>query len=213
MSRFLIRFLIFLSFSVSVFSCSQYRKMQKINSDVYCIQAFKPMLNHVVYKTSIDVLGKHLSGLLVIKQMPDSSTRLVFSNEMGLSFFDFGFDTVNVFTVYQIIPQMNNKGLIKTLRKDFELIMYRNMDYGKSFTLTDSGLFYHAFPQVKGVNYYITDSNCRHLLKMQRASSKKPVVEVTLFDTAPGSAPDSISIRHLNFNFSIDLKKISTLAS
>jgi hypothetical protein len=65
--------------------------MQKIKSDESCIQKFKPDFRQVVYRTSADVVGKHLSGLLVFKFMPDSSTRVVFSNEMGFSLFDFGF--------------------------------------------------------------------------------------------------------------------------
>ena len=81
----------------------------------------------------------------------------------------------NEFMVYQILPQMDKKSVIKTLRKDFELILFRNMDYSKYFTLKDSSLLYHAFPQTQGINYYITDTNCRQLVKMQRASNKKPV--------------------------------------
>jgi hypothetical protein len=212
MPRSLIRFLIFLSTASLGLSCSQYRLLQKIQSDASCVKAFKPDLDHVVYRTSVEVVGKHLSGLLIFKKMPDSSVRIVFSNEMGLSFFDLGFGADSGFTVYQIVPQMDKKPLILTLQKDFELLLFRNMDYSKYYALAGNGLVYHAFPQSKGVNYYLTDSVCRQLVKMQRASDKKPVMEVRLFGTAPGLAPDSISIQHLNFNFSISLKKISALA-
>jgi hypothetical protein len=213
MRIFPIRYLIFPSLAFLNYSCNQYSHMQKIQSDQSCVQKFKPDFNHVMYKTSIDVIGKHISGLCIIKFMADSSTRMVFSNEMGLSFFDFGFLPDNGFKVYQIVPQMNKKGLIKTLRKDFELIMFRNMDGGSNYALKDSNIVYHAFPQTKGVNYYITDNNCRRLLKMQRASNKKPVMEAFLDGGSPGIAPDSISIRHFNFShFSITLKKISAFA-
>jgi hypothetical protein len=210
MHRSPIRFLLFLSLAILSFSCNQYRHMQKIPSDESCIQKFNPDLNHVIYKTSVDVIGKHISGLLVIKLMKDSSTRVVFINEMGYSFFDFSFPPDSSgFKVYQINPQMNKEGLIRTLRKDFELLMFRNMDKGKYYALMDSGLLYHAFPQINGVNYYITDSNCHYLIKMQRASSKKPVMEAYIFGGAKGISPDSISIRHFNIShFSITLKKI-----
>jgi len=213
MRIFPIRFLISISLTCLNFSCNQYRHMQKIQSDESCLQKFKPDFNHVIYKTSVDVFGKHISGLLIMKFMPDSSTRVVFSNEMGFSFFDFGFLPDSGFKVYQIVPQMNKKGLIKTLRKDFELVMFRNMDVSRYFALKDSNLIYHAFPQNKGVNYYITESLCRQLIKMQRASNKKPVMEAFMEGGSLGIAPDSISIRHFNFShFSITLKKISPLA-
>jgi hypothetical protein len=144
--------------------------------------------------------------------MPDSSIRIVFTNEMGFSFFDFGFPRDSGFHVYGIVPQMNKKALVKTLRKDFELVMFRNMNNAGYFSLGDSNLIFHGFPQTGGVNYYITDTGCGHLIKMQRSSSKKPVVEAFMTMGSEGKIPDSIMIRHLNFNFTISLKKINALA-
>jgi len=213
MRRSRILFLIFLSWGCLNFSCNQYRHMQRIPTDPLCIRKFKPVFEHAVYKTSVDVVGKYLSGLLIIKRMPDSSSRIVFTNELGFTFFDFGFGADTGFHVYQIAPAMNKKAVIITLRKDFELIMFRNMDSVKQDALTDSGLVYYAFPQSKGVNYYITDPNCGRLVKMQRASDKKPVMEAFFIGNSAGESPDSISIQHLNFNFSIGLKKISAIAT
>ncbi len=208
------RFLIFLSLACLNLSCNQYRHMQKIPSDETCIQKLKPDFHHIVYKTSVDVIGKHISGLLVVKRMPDNSTRVVFTNEMGFSYFDFGFPPDSGFKVYSIIPQMNKEALIRTLRKDFEILLFRNMDSGKYYALKDSGLIYHAFPQSEGVNYYITDSSCMQLVKMQRASTKKPVMEAVIFGNSPDIAPDSISIRHFNIShFSITLKQIPAPAA
>jgi len=214
MLKSVIRFLIFLSLISLNLSCNQYRHMQKVQSDESCLLKFKPDLHHVIYKTSVDVIGKHISGLLVIKRMPDSSTRIVFTNEMGFSFFDFDFLPDSGFKVYQIIPQMNKEALVRTLRKDFELLLYRNLSNSKYYSLKDSGMIYHAFPQMEGVNYYVTDSSCRQLVKMQRASTKKPVMEAYMYGGSSGLAPDSISIRHFNIShFSITLKKISTPAA
>jgi hypothetical protein len=213
MRNFQIRCLIFLSTASFGSSCSQYNHMRSVTSDTDCVQKFKPEFKRELYKTSVDVIGKHISGVLLIKRMPDSSIRVVFSNEMGFSFFDFGFLPKNGFTVYQILPQMNKKALIKTLRKDFELVMFRNMDNAEHFALADSNLIYHGYRQTKGVNYYITDTLCRQLIKMQRASKKKPVVEAVMVPDNTGAVPDSISIRHLNFNFTISLKKIPSPAA
>jgi hypothetical protein len=208
------RFLIFLSLASLSFSCNQYRHMQRTPSDESCIQKLKPDFHRVVYKTSVDVIGKHISGLLVVKRMPDSDTRVVFTNEMGFSYFDFGFPPDSGFKVYFIIPQMNKEALVRTLRKDFELLLFRNMETSKPYALKDSGLIYHAYPQTEGVNYYITDSNCRQLVKMQRASTKKPVMEAVIFGDYRDISPDSISIRHFNIShFSITLKQITTPAA
>jgi hypothetical protein len=187
--------------------------MQKTQTRENCVLQFKPEFNRVMYKTSADVKKTHISGLLIIKKMPDSSTRVVFTNEMGFPFFDFGYGADNGFTVYQITPEMDKQYLIKTLRKDFELILFRNMDSTSSYTLQDSQLVYHAYPQQSGINYYVTDIPCRRLVKMQRASEKKPIVEASFPGYIYGNEPDSIIIRHLNFNFTISLKKITGLAA
>ena len=105
----------------------------------------------------------------------------------------------------RLFRQMNKRAVIRTLRKDFELILFRNTHAGKPYTLLDSGFAYHAYPQSKGINYYITDSSCGRLLRMQRASARKPVMEA-IFSRSPEGIPDSISIRHLNFNFTILLR-------
>jgi hypothetical protein len=87
------------------------------------------------------------------------------------------------------------------------------MDSTSSFVLRDSTLEYHAYPQSGGINYYVTDISCMQLVKMQRASKKKPVVEANFPGNIYGNVPDSIKIRHLNFNFTISLKKIPGLAA
>jgi len=213
MSRSLIRYLICLNAAVLIFSCSTYRHLQKIQTGETCVQKFKPEFSKVMYTISADVENKHISGLLIIKSMADSSTRIVFTNEMGFPYFDFGFPAGHGFVVYQVTPKMNSKFVIRALRKDFELILFRNMDSTRYFALTDSTLVYHAYPQDSGINYYITDAVCRQLVKMQRSSNKKPVVEASFLGNISENAPDSIVIRHLNFKFTITLKKISGLVT
>ena len=214
MRKSTIRFLISLNLAGTILSCNQYRRMQRIPSDESCIQKLRPDFNHAVYKTSVDVVGKHISGILIVKRMPDSSTRVVFTNELGFSYFDFGFPPDSGFKIYLIVPQMNKSAVIRTLRKDFELLMFRNTNGSRYYALKDSGLVYHAFPQNGDINYYITDNNCRRLIKMQRATTKKPIMEAFIFENSQDIAPDSISIRHFNIShFSITLKQIPAPAA
>jgi hypothetical protein len=92
--------------------------------------------------------------------------------------------------------------------------MFRNLDSAnKRYSLADSSLVYHACPQPDGVNYYITDAGCRRLIKMQRSSTKKPVVEAFTMGGSAEISPDSILIRHLNFDFTITLHKITPVAA
>ena len=93
------------------------------------------------------------------------------------------------------------------MRKDFELILMDRLDSSTASVRTNNGLLYYIFPQSKGFNYYITDSACSKLTRLERASRRQPVVTVIMRDFRNGM-PDSIGISHTNFNFDIGLKKL-----
>jgi hypothetical protein len=184
-----------------------HEQMQSANADVSVLQKFKPEFKVALYNTIVDVMGNHLSGLLLIKKMPDSSTRMVFSNEMGFTFFDFEFADNGDFKVYSIIRKMNKKSVIKTLRHDFELVLMNTLDNSRASVRTQDGLLYFIFPQAKGYNYYITNTDGSELVRMERASSKKTIVDA-LMKNYINSIPDTISISHKAFEFNIGLKRI-----
>ncbi len=184
-----------------------HKQMQSSTADINLLQKFKPAFTVALYNTTVDVVGNHLSGLLLIKKMPDSSTRMVFSNEMGLSFFDFEFAADGSFKVYSIIKKMNKKSVIKTLQHDFELVLMNTLDYNKAIVKTNNGFNYFIFPQTKGYNYYITNADGTDLIRMERASNKKIIVEAVMKNYSNG-IPDTIGISHKTFEFNIGLKRI-----
>jgi hypothetical protein len=184
-----------------------YKKMQGVTGSVSSLQKFKPAFQVALYNTKVDVVGNHLSGLLLIKKMPDSSIRMVFSNEIGFAFFDFEFNPDGNFIVHSVIKQMNKKPVLITLQKDFELILMQQLDSAAVSIRRNNGLLYYIFPETKGYNYYITDSTANKLVRMERASNRKTVVEATMQNYING-IPDTISVVHKNFNFTIGLKRI-----
>lgn len=187
---------------------SQYKHLHQVDGDISCLQKFKPDFTRVLYYTQVNVTGKHLSGILLIKQMPDTSTRLVFSNEAGYKFFDFEYSANGDFKVHQVIEQLNKKPVLITLRKDFEIVMMQNKVMQNGFVKSDSsGVKYYGFPQEKGYNYYITDAGCNELIRMERASNRKAVVKAMMKDYKNGT-PDTIGISHTGFQFDIGLKKL-----
>ncbi len=208
MLYFPIRYLLLSSTLLFFLGCSPaYKQMQVAKGDINSLYKFKPVFTAAaLYNTQVDVVGNHLSGLLIIKKMPDSSIRMVFSNEVGFKFFDFEFAANGNFKVYSVIKQMNKKTVLKTLRHDFELILMEHLDSLVSIRKAGS-LLYYIFPQKKGYNYYITDSTSDKLIRMERASKIKTVVEATMENYVNG-VPDTISITHKTFNFTIGLKKI-----
>lgn len=186
---------------------SVYKGLQPATGDINNLQKFRPDQQRVLYKANIDVTGHHLSGLLLLKTLPDSSIRAVFSSEMGVKFFDFEYKPDGGFKVYSIIKQMDKGPVKKTLKKDIELILFPPKNVKNFYLLKDSGQLYYIFPRPKGTYCYITDLQGSRLVRMEICSPRRPIVEATLQKSEDGNT-DSISIKHNNFPFTIGLKKI-----
>ena len=184
---------------------SQYKALQPVKGEAACIEKFAPQFTNNLYSTQVDILSHHLSGLLFVKQMPDSSTRLVFANEMGFKFFDFEFTSKGEFVKHYMFSKMDKPAVVKTLRKDFELVLL-HPDLSQAKVLADAQYQYEAVPTEKGNNYYITDKDCKALVRIEKSSKRKPVVIVKMWDYQAG-VPDSIAVHHTKFKFNITLQK------
>jgi hypothetical protein len=205
------RFLPLISIVFFIASCgSAYKDLTRTTGDVSCITKFKPAVTTVLYNTSVDAAGNHLSGLLIMKTMPDSSLRLVFSSETGFKFFDFEFSQ-RTFKVHYMINKMDKKAVIKTLRKDFQLVLMNNIVVKEGYLQKKDNDHYYTFPEGKDHYYYITNAACDTLLRMERGNKKKMVTEAVTFGYKEG-IPDSIHIRHTAFEFEIALKRITDYA-
>lgn len=185
---------------------SVYRHVQRNGGDARCVEQFRPQLGTALYSTQVNILRHHLSGLLFMKQMPDSSTRVTFTNEMGFKFFDFGFSKDGVFTKYYILPKMDRKAVVKTLEQDFALVLFRQ-NWQQAYAASDGKYRYAVVPTEKGSNYYITDSTCTTLLRIEKASVRKPVVKAWM-ESYRNGVPDSIHIAHQQFRFNITLRRV-----
>jgi len=189
-----------------LFGCaSAYKNLQPASADVSRLLAFKPAYTVALYKAKIDVLDNYLSGLLLIKRMPDSSLRLVFSNEIGVQFFDFEFSSEGVFKVHSAIKQLDRKAVITTLRKDFELVLMEGINPARVTTQTRDGLIFYSFPQAKGYYRYVTNRAGDTLVRMERSTKRTPVMQAIMQEYTNG-VPDSIGITHHRFKFNIGLK-------
>lgn len=189
---------------------SAYKSLKPIAYESNCILKFKPTFTRALYNTQVNVLKHHLSGLLLIKQMPDSSTRIFFSMETGFKFFDFEFDKNGDFKVHYIIDKMNRKPVINTLRKDFELALMINVIDGNGNAFTKDGLLYHQYKNENAFDYYITDTSCTKLVRIEKATERKTKTSIIMQGYLNGM-PDTIGITHYNIKFNIGLKRLETI--
>lgn len=174
--------------------------------DAGALRALQPQLSTTLYRTQIDVLGKHLSGLLFFKKQPDSSYRVVFTNEMGLNFFDFHF-AEHKFEVLHCIGQLNKKAVINQLHKDIGFLLMTDLYFAQGQVFTKDAQKYYTFIGAKEKTTYITDAQTRVLSRIENASPRQLKVVVSLTPPVAGM-PDSVFIDHKLFPFTIALKQL-----
>lgn len=201
------RYLLFSFPLLFTYCASDYKYMQTIENDPACIAKVAPgQFQTSWYHASVDVVGHHISGLLLIKNMPDSSQRVVFTNEAGITYFDFGFSKNGQFQVFSIIKQLDRGPVIQTLQKDFRLILglpFRNADY--QVQMRDDEVFY-GVRQKKETSYFITTKDCASLRRLELGSDRKR--KVTVYITGNGyPRPDKIELVHNTFNMQIKLTR------
>lgn len=172
-----------------------------------CLMELGPRFQNELYKAQVDITGRSLGGLLLIKKMPDSSTRIVFSTEMGVKFFDFEFRENGEFKVVDILKKLNRKPVISALRQDFEILLMQERGKIPERILEHGNYLYHGYSKGKKQAWYLTDKNCQNLVGAELSSTRKPLVRLNYFYQGIGN-PDSIQIKHLNFSFNIALKKL-----
>jgi len=194
-----------------------YQAKQEVTlSQLLSAEDLRPVFGKALYRCEVDgrfaIKKFHLSGVLYLKTMDDKSTRVIFQSEMGATLFDFGWDREDSFQVFSVIEQMNKAALIKTLRKDFELLLVKHIGPQPEGTYNfnkDPDLFYTKFRLNKGFVYYVTDRE-RRLARIENADDKQQVVVMSSDEKTPLKAlPETLVIRHLKAGFSIRLQKIT----
>lgn len=158
------------------------------------------------YSATVDVYGKHLSGLLLVKNMGDGNVRTAFTNEAGVTFFDFQFSRDGNFEVKKVIKQLDRKPVINTFRDDFSLLLLLPFK-GRSLQRYERGdEIFLASRQKNESAYFITDRECASLRRLEWASKRKPKVSILL--TGEYNQPETAAITHHTFDMVINLKKI-----
>lgn len=169
-----------------------------------CFNSSVPKFTSALYSASIDVVGHHMSGLFFLKTMPDSSQRAVFSNEAGVTYFDFEWRKNGEFRVHRVIKKLKKKIVLNTLKKDFELV------------LVPPSIV--ALMKKKEANEYLslrkkeqlifkTNTDCSSITSIDVMGRKSKLVNVRFFPEGQ-NIPDSVSIVHFNFNMKIELKRL-----
>ena len=120
--------IIFLLLSSLLFSSCAYHKLASYKKQSEVLVNFNnlnpliPPAKAVKYKASIDILNKHFTGLIILKQTDSYTKHLVFVTELGMRMFDFEISGDSIHPVFVFDP-LNKAKLINALQRNFETIL------------------------------------------------------------------------------------------
>lgn len=217
----MMRYLLLVSCIIFFYACSKssYPELrQRADNKTIALYrkqiALQPEYDKALYRCTVDgktfMKSYHLSGILFIKKMEDGGTSVVFQNEMGVTYFDFSWNKNNLFKINAIIKQMNNDALVKTLQKDFEMLLVKlpNKYASGVYHFSNKDTSYVRYELAKGFVYYVIN-NDNQWLGIENADDKRKVVVFNFAPTPLKQLPDSMNIQHLRADFTIDLKRMS----
>jgi hypothetical protein len=185
---------------------SEYKALVRAENNASCQRFFNDDFSTAWYNTKVDVYGKHLSGLLLIKKVSNQTYRTVFTNEAGVTFFDFEFTEQGGFTVKKVIDQLDRKAVINVLRNDFALLLGIPFKQSKRDFFTSNNETYIAAKWGSDWAYFVTDGKCESLQRLELASKRKK--KVSIFVVGEYHKPESVQINHETFDMVIRLSKL-----
>jgi hypothetical protein len=169
---------------------------------------FKTDSDHILMNTTIDVMKKHFSGLMVIKQLTNDGYRVVFITEVGLKIFDLEFIPGETVKVHYFMDALNRKALIRTLSADLKLLLIQPRKDEKPV------LYDHSSGQ-KIIRY---KHNRQRVYYEVSALTGKPVLAYRVSGTSKkaridyysrdGMQIDSVNINHYHVNLRIGMQLI-----
>jgi hypothetical protein len=142
------------------------------NQGPYSTAIFDSTFKKALYKGSLDIGKHHLSGLFYFKSVGEKSTRIIFTNEIGMNFFDFELNR-NKLIVHSCFPALKRKSLLRLLENDFRLLLIPDttIKKAKSRKSKDPKLLIVGVKSTRGPLQYTYNKDSGKLCRIQTLRS------------------------------------------
>ncbi len=147
MARLRIIFLLLSSIWLFNASCSYNRlaKTKTISTSVVTGENLIPVISDngtsTRYKGEIDVLNKHFTGIIVLKQTDSQTKHMVFVTELGMRMFDFIIKGDSVKADY-VFDALNKPALVNVLTQNFrDILLISSQNKNCEYKQDETGAF------------------------------------------------------------------------
>lgn len=158
-----------------------------------------------VYKCQIDIYKNHVSGILIIKKLNETTHRVVLTSDFGNKLIDFEIADNN-FKLNYVLPDLDKKIVINFLKNDFRQLLRRQYPVSESFVNDHSRIY---LSRIDNKSYYLFFNKDNGLLKQiiyTRNSREK--IDFT-FEAKKTIFADSLNLHHKDFKINIKLVQIT----
>lgn len=200
-------------FLLIILFLSQFIHAQVITKKDF-LQKNKPAFSQHKYRATIDIVNKHLSGILFFNTIDSNEIRSIFVNEMGVTFFDMSLYKDHLI-FHKMIEGMDKSAVRKSLGKVLGMIcmqgIFNNKDLNDKVHINTSNSNLQELTiklNSRGSVVYKINAAQNRIEEIVNMGRRKKVVNIAQYHTLNNPIPDSIFVTHYNVHFNISLKEI-----
>lgn len=153
----------------------------------------------------MDIYKNHVSGILILKKINETTHRVVLTSDFGNKLIDFEISNDD-FKLNYVLPDLDKKIVINFLKNDFQQLLKRQYHVTESFENENSKIY---LSKVDKKIYYLFFNKENGLLKqIIYTKNNKEKIDFT-FDAKKHIFADSIDLQHKDFKINIKLFQIT----
>ncbi|MCX8522919.1 hypothetical protein OF897_03155 [Chryseobacterium formosus] len=208
MRRFLLLSFLYSLIILSFVSCKTYHLIDATpisNTEKTVENLYFSSKEDYVYKCQMDIYKNHISGILIIKKINETTHRVVMTSDFGNKLIDFEISE-NDFKLNYVLPDLDKKIVINFLKNDFQKLLKQKYAVNESFENDSTKIFYSKTDKD---GYYLSFNKENSLLKqIVYTKNNKEKIDFT-FEAKKPTFAETIEIQHKDFKINIKLFQIT----
>ncbi|MDT0294375.1 hypothetical protein ACFQ3R_01585 [Mesonia ostreae] len=159
-------------------------------------------LDSYLFKSSISIYNHDLSGILVIKKLSDTSSRVAFTTEFGNTLLDMTI-TQNSYEKHFAINKLDKKIILRTLAKDIRTLTANHLKTQKAFRQGEKEVLMANLNKFQ-VYFFFSDNQLEEIVKTTKNSEKLKIQ----FSQDEVGQLNLINLAHEDIDLHIQLRPI-----
>lgn len=208
MRRFLLQSFLYSSFFLLLVSCKSYqlKDVKSVSNTEKTVEnLYFSSKEDYVYKCQMDIYKNHISGILIIKKISDTTHRVVMTSDFGNKMIDFEISE-NDFKLNYVLADLDKKMVINFLKNDFQELLRQKYPVAESFEDEKFSIFRS---EVDKKNYYLFFNKENSLLtKIVYTKNNKEKINFS-FEAKKPTFAEMINLEHKDFKINIKLFQIT----